>query len=229
MDRRQFINQTSYLAIGIGAFGSVSLKGRGYQADSITTTDILGPFYRPNAPFRENLNPPDFSGEELHISGAIMKEDGKSPMSNGLIEIWQANSDGFYDNISEEYIYRASQKIKADGTYHFITTKPGPEPVDEKATIFRPAHIHMLISAEGRQDLITQIYFQNDPYLATDPSTKSGLAINRILTVKKKQDQKKRNTIQHSAEKRVSPRGQCVSSDFRYLQNDRWYNDGILS
>ncbi len=48
---------------------------------------MLGPFYRPHAPFRKNLNPADFNGEELHISGRIMTEDGKSPISDYLIEI----------------------------------------------------------------------------------------------------------------------------------------------
>lgn len=193
MDRRQFIRKTS-LAIGIGAYGTVNLKGGRYQGDSITTTDILGPFYRPGAPFREILNPPDFRGQVLHISGKIVKDDGRTPLSDGLIEVWQADNAGVYDNISDDYIYRASQRIAKDGTYHFSTTKPGPEAVDEKAGVFRPAHIHMLISAEGQQDLITQIYFENDPYLATDPSTKSGLAINRILTVRKNGDQE--NEIQ---------------------------------
>lgn len=190
MDRRKFMNQSSYIVIGMSAFGSISWKEGRYIGDTITTTDILGPFYRPHAPFRKNLNQADFNGEELHLSGTICKEDGKSPMSNCLIEIWQANSDGLYDTISDEFIYRASQKINDDGTYYFVTAKPGKEPVDVKANVFRPAHIHMRISAAKQQDLITQIYFQDDPYLATDPSTKSGLAINRILTVKRNRDKK---------------------------------------
>ena len=38
----------------------------------------------------------------------------------------------------------------------------------------------------GQQDLITQIYFSGDPHLDADPSTKSPLAINRILSVRKR-------------------------------------------
>jgi catechol 1,2-dioxygenase len=34
--------------------------------------------------------------------------------------------------------------------------------------------------------LITQIYLKGDPYLDTDPSTKSALSVNRILPVKKR-------------------------------------------
>jgi len=190
MDRRNFIKQTTYTTIGLGVFSNISWAHNKYVGDTITATDILGPFYRPNAPSRTNLNPTDFSGEALHLSGTVTKHDGKTPMSNCLIEIWQNTSDGFYDNISDEYLYRASQKTNNAGSYHFITAIPVPEPLDEKLTLFRPAHIHMRISAEGQQDLITQLYFQGDPHLATDPSTKSELAINRILTVKKTGDKK---------------------------------------
>lgn len=185
MQRRKFIKDTSAIAIGIGVFGNISLANEGFIGDTPTTTDILGPFYRPGAPIRENLNPKNFDGEILHLSGTIFKEDGKTPMSNCLIEVWQCQANGLYDNISDEYFYRASQKISANGKYHFITTKPVPYPIEENSTSFRPAHIHMRISAIGQQDLVTQIYFSGDPYLASDPSTKSALTVNRILSVRK--------------------------------------------
>jgi catechol 1,2-dioxygenase len=185
MLRRKFMQHTGYTIIGMGVFGNISLDKKGFIGDAPTTTDVLGPFYRPGAPFRKNLNPPDFAGEVLHLKGTIFKEDGKTPMRYCLVEAWQCQSDGFYDNLSDDYLYRASQKIGADGKYHFITTQPVSEPTDETKAIFRPAHIHLRISAIGQQDLITQIYFKDDPYLNSDPSTKSALAFNRILSANK--------------------------------------------
>ena len=138
----------------------------------------------------KNLNPPDFTGNILDLSGRILKDDGKTPAKKCLVEIWQNQQNGLYDNISDAFVYRASQKTDNNGRYHFITTLPVPEPVPERENIFRPAHIHLRISSTGLQDLITQIYFQGDPYLASDPSTKSDLAINRILEVKKVGDNK---------------------------------------
>ena len=186
MQRRTFINNASILAIGMGAFGSIRWGNDHFIGDTETTTDILGPFYRPNAPFRKNLNPPDFKGNILHLSGTIFKSDRKTPMSNCLIEIWQCREDGSYDNVSDDYAYRASQNTGKNGKYYFITTVPVPYPNDENPAIFRPAHIHMRISAKGQQDLITQIYFKGDPYLNSDPSTKSSLSVNRILSIKKR-------------------------------------------
>ncbi|MBC7887463.1 MAG: hypothetical protein H7Z13_06200 [Ferruginibacter sp.] len=190
MERRNFIKQTSVIALGMGVFGNISWQTDKYIGDSITATDILGPFYRPGAPFRSNMNPDNFSGHKLYLSGIIFNQDGKTPLKNCLIEVWQCQGDGYYDNISEAYAYRAIQKTGKDGRYQFITVLPVPEPVDEKALIFRPAHIHMRLSAKGQQDLITQIYFEGDPYLESDPSTKSGLAINRTLPVQRIDDQK---------------------------------------
>lgn len=186
MQRRKFITDASALAFGIGVFGNIAWTGKGFIGDTPTTTDILGPLYRPGAPLRKNLNPKDFKGEVLHLSGTIYKEDGKTPVSGCLIEVWQCRADGLYDTVSDEFEYRGSQKVSSNGSYHFITTKPVAYPVEENSPVFRPAHIHLRISAIGEQDLITQIYFAGDPHLTNDPSTKSPLTINRILSTTKR-------------------------------------------
>ena len=185
MKRRTFIEEMGLFAVGIGAFGSVSWREGRFMGDTPTTTDILGPWYRPGAPFRTNLNPSGFNSEILQLSGTVYKEDGKTPMNNCLIEIWQCNKDGLYDNTSDEFVYRASQQVKAGGRYSFSTGIPVAYPSEADPTQYRPAHIHMRISAKGRQDLITQLYFKGDPNLETDPSTKSPLSINRILPLTK--------------------------------------------
>src|SRR5262245_57287462 len=124
MQRRKFIKNSGLFAIGIGAFGSISFNENHFIGDTATTTDILGPFYRPGAPFRKNLNPPGFNGEVLNLSGTIFKEDAKTPMNNCLIEIWQCKEDKLYDNVSDDFLYRASQKVGSDGQYSFITAIP---------------------------------------------------------------------------------------------------------
>lgn len=114
-----------------------------------------------------------------------LKKTAKHPCLTALIEVWQCQADGRYDNVSDEYVYRGSQKVTANGNYHFLTTKPIPYPVEENSPLFRPGHIHLRISAIGEQDLITQIYFAGDPYLDGDPSTRSALSFNRILATRK--------------------------------------------
>ena len=205
MQRRIFIKDTGAVVLGLGVFGNISWTEKGLVGDTPTTTDILGPFYRPGAPLRENLNPKDFKGELLHLSGTIFKEDGKTPMPDCLIEVWQCQANGLYDNVSDEYLYRGSQKISANGKYHFITTKPVAYPVEEGSPVFRPAHIHMRISAIGQQDLITQIYFTGDPYLNSDPSTKSTLSVNRILSLRRTGDNQSEITFDIVLKKEYVP------------------------
>ncbi len=189
MQRRKFIKDSGMFAVGIGVFGSVHWNKDHFTGDTPTTTDLLGPFYRPGAPFRKILNPDGFNGEALHFSGTVFKEDGKTPFNNALIEIWQCKpDDALYDNTSDDFLYRASQKTGVNGRYDFITAIPIPYPNDDNPDQFRPAHIHMRISAEGQQDLITQVYLKGDQYLEKDPSTKSSLSINRILSMHKIKD-----------------------------------------
>ena len=184
MQRRKFIQRTGIVAFGVGVFGNISWDNEKYIGDTATTTDILGPFYRPNAPIRTNINPPDYSGPQFHLSGSVYREDGKTPFSNCLVEIWQCDEYKVYDNTTDEFRYRGSQRVGKNGKYHFVTVHPIPYPIDAAGAVYRPAHIHMRISGDGQQDLITQIYFKDDPHLERDPSSKSPEAINRILTIK---------------------------------------------
>ena len=183
MERRKFLKETGMLAIGIGVLGKVSWSVDRYVGDTPTTTDILGPFYRPGAPERININSKGYSGRLFHISGTVFKEDGKTPFKDAVIEIWQCDENMIYDNTSDQYNYRGKQKTGADGKYHFIGMHPIPYPVIKGSPLWRPAHIHLLISGPGQQDLITQIYLEGDPHLEKDMGSMSPDAVKRILKI----------------------------------------------
>ena len=55
MQRRDFIKNTSLSAVAVSASGFIRFDGKQYVGDCETTTDILGPFYRPDSPVRNNL------------------------------------------------------------------------------------------------------------------------------------------------------------------------------
>ena len=73
MKRRNFVKDTGIVVLGIGVFGSIRWSDDRFIGNNATTTDILGPFYRPAAPVRININPPEFTGELFHLSGKICK------------------------------------------------------------------------------------------------------------------------------------------------------------
>ncbi len=99
------------------------------------------------------------------------------------MKIWHCNENGVYDNTSDDYVYRAAWKTGADGQYHFRTIHPVPYKVNAGQT--RPAHIHMRISGTRDQDLVTQIYFKGDKYIAGDLSSSDPRSLKRILETSK--------------------------------------------
>jgi catechol 1,2-dioxygenase len=186
MKRRTFIKKSSMIAMSVSALGTIHWNGRRYVGNSPTTTDILGPFYRPGAPMRSNIIPPNSKGSPLNLSGVIFKEGGKAPVNDALVEIWQCDENEYYDNTSDEYLFRGAIKTGKNGKYEFKTIVPVPYKADPNSEAsWRPAHIHMRVSVPGQQDLVTQIYFKGDKYLDKDAWSSSSLAVNRILDITK--------------------------------------------
>ncbi len=186
MQRRTFIKNSTLTVISVSAFGALSWNGKNFEGDTPTTTDILGPFYRPGAPLRTNLRMAGTKGTPIVLKGKIFKEDGKTPVKDAFVEIWHCDEAEAYDNTSDEYRYRGGQKTKEDGTYEFKSILPVPyKAVPTIEASWRPAHIHMRVSVPGQQDLITQLYFKGGKYVNTDKWASAPQAVNRILAVGK--------------------------------------------
>ena len=182
MKRRAFIKTSTLTAFGMAAFGAINWNGTSFEGNNETTSDILGPFYRPGSPMRSNLIPAGTTSDVMHLVGIIFKSDGKTPLSNVLIEAWQCDEHEHYDNTSDEYLFRGAVKTGRDGKYAFKTIVPVPY---KDGDAWRPAHIHMRFSSSDYQDLITQIYFKGDPHIKEDAAAKSSQSLNRILQIKK--------------------------------------------
>jgi hypothetical protein len=71
MQRRAFLKNSGLSVLSVGVLGNIRWTGNNFVGDNQTTTDILGPYYRPNAPMRTNINPKGYSGELLHLRGAV--------------------------------------------------------------------------------------------------------------------------------------------------------------
>ena len=69
-----------------------------------------------------------------------------------------------------------------EGRYRFKTIKPGAYPAGPN--LIRPAHIHFQVS--GKQDrLVTQMYFEGDPYNRSDPFLNSAPPERKELLIVK--------------------------------------------
>ena len=182
MQRRTFLKNTALFAVSVSATGFIRFNGTNYEGDCETTTDILGPFYRPNAPLRADMRIAGDIGQKVVLSGQIKHKDCTTPLKNACVELWHCDAKGVYDNASPDFKYRAKTYCDDKGNYRFESILPVPYDVGD-GTI-RPAHFHMMITAEGYQALITQLYFSGDKHIATDTWASSPTAKKRILDIK---------------------------------------------
>ena len=174
------------MAFSVSAFGGIHWNGLHFVGDSPTTTDILGPFYRPGAPMRNNIISPGSTGIPMNLTGKVFSDNGSTPLDNALVEIWQCDEKEYYDNASDDYLFRGAVKTDKNGAYNFKTIVPVPYKANpDNENSWRPAHIHMRVSVPDQQDLITQIYFKGDQHLDNDTWASSPRAINRTLEIVK--------------------------------------------
>lgn len=128
------------------------------ECGELTPANAEGPFYRPRAPETASLN----SEGRLFIGGTVL-DTSCGPVSNGVIEVWQANEEGEYD--LQGFRNRGVVRCNAAGQFSFRTVRPGHYLNGRR---YRPAHIHVKVHADGRPTLTTQLYFARDPYNAND-------------------------------------------------------------
>jgi protocatechuate 3,4-dioxygenase alpha subunit len=97
-------------------------------------------------------------GEAIEISGRVTQADGKA-LDNVVLEVWQADAEGRYDN--PEFFGWGRAATDADGVFLFRTIRPkGPQG--------RSAHVNFLVLYSGlMRQLQTVMFFEdsNDPVL----------------------------------------------------------------
>jgi protocatechuate 3,4-dioxygenase, beta subunit len=120
-------------------------------------------------------------GERIIVHGFVLDEN-RRPVRNALVEVWQANAGGRYRHKKDTYIAPIDPNFGGcgrvltdqDGHYVYRTIKPGPYPWRNYVNDWRPAHIHYSLSGSGfAQRLITQMYFEGDPLIASCPILRS--------------------------------------------------------
>lgn len=118
------------------------------------------------------------SGERVAIQGRLLDGDGVG-VSDGLIEIWQANSHGKYAHPEDkqkkplERGFRGFGRVPTDakGAFRFSTIKPGsvPGPGGKQ----QAPHLVVSVFMRGLlKHLATRIYFPGEPGNERDPILK---------------------------------------------------------
>jgi len=146
---------------------------------------IEGPYYVPNAPERAwdgtipmRENEP---GTPLLFTGQVRSVDGKE-LPGATIELWHADSLGFYSQFAPglpEWNLRGVFIASDEGRVRIKTVRPAPYQIPTDGACgalidaagwhaWRPAHLHLKVSAPGYELITTQLYFPGDPHNRDD-------------------------------------------------------------
>lgn len=140
-----------------------------------TAEMTLGPFFPREFAAGANdlamLGGKQVAGEVIEITGRVVQLDGK-PLDNLVLEIWQADAQGRYDNPAFFGWGRAA--TDAQGVYSFRTIRPG-------APAGRAPHINFLLLYSGlMRQLQTVMFFEK----ADDPVLKNVKNPERLVATK---------------------------------------------
>jgi len=153
------------------------------SANGATESTVLGPFWTPNAPKRgyAESTAEDAAGTPALVRGRVLDQDGRA-IAGAELDIWQNGDNRLYavqDAEAPEAHLRGRFYSREDGTYAFVGVRPVPYTIPHDGPVglmldatrrhpWRPAHIHMIVSAPGFQRLQTHIFDAESAYLDSD-------------------------------------------------------------
>ncbi len=151
-----------------------------------TEPTVFGPFHVEGAPERAMgdsiaADGDRGEGEPVTFSGAVLDLDG-APIEGAELDVWETAANGRYDVQDPDQPpmnMRGRFTTGADGRYEFIGVRPvaysipGDGPAG--ALLFangrhnwRPGHLHVVITADGYQTVITHLFDAASDHLDSD-------------------------------------------------------------
>jgi hydroxyquinol 1,2-dioxygenase len=163
--------------------GFTSLTDLLRSAPGATPRSVLGPVHAEGAPARAPgaVLAPGRAGQRVRVHGRVLDVAG-SPVPGAVIDFWQADAEGRYwqqDPTQTPEDFRFRMRAGEDGAYAFETVRPAPYTVPYDGPVgrllralgrhaWRPAHFHFRVEAPGFAPLTTEVFPEDDPYLAQD-------------------------------------------------------------
>ena len=159
-----------------------------------TTSQTIGPYLRIGLEWMviEDVAPKGVAGERVTIEGRVIDADGK-PVNDAAVEIWQANSQGKYASPEDDQDkplepgFRGYGRSLTDdsGQFRFRTIKPGPVPGPDGK--LQAPHLSVTVFMRGLlKQLVTRLYFPDEPANADDPVLRLVPAERRATLIARK-------------------------------------------
>ena len=151
-----------------------------------TKGSIEGPYYIENSPELPSTCTLPMRAEDekitpLVFAGQVTDLDGNG-LAGAKVELWHADNDGYYSQFAPhlpEWNLRGTIIADDEGRYEITTIQPAPYkiPTDGPTGQFieaqnghpwRPAHLHLIVSAPGKESVTTQLYFKGGEWIDSD-------------------------------------------------------------
>lgn len=151
--------------------------------DGATESTVIGPFYRPGAPLRaygESMAE-EPAGTPAWVHGRVLSNAGE-PIAGAELDVWQNGSDRLYavqrPEAPEDHL-RGRYRTRDDGSFAFVAVRPVAYPIPDDGPVgrmlaatgrhpWRPAHLHIIVRAEGFRTVATHIFDSASEYLDSD-------------------------------------------------------------
>ena len=176
--RQEFILWSDALGLSMLVDALANLRPPG-----ATESTVLGPFYVPGAPLREYgaSIAAEPAGTPAWVHGCVRDLDG-APIAGAELDVWQNGDDRLYavqkPEGPEDHL-RGRFRTREDGSYAFLAVRPLPYPIPDDGPVgrmlaatgrhpWRPAHIHMIVRADGYRTVTTHVFDAASDYLDSD-------------------------------------------------------------
>ena len=177
-------NEVVLAAGSLGLSSLVCLLNNGAHGQSETTANLMGPFWRMDAPRTANggtiVRSPT-PGVPVFVN-AWVRDAGGHAVADAEVDVWQASPEGFYENqdpAQADMNLRGRFTTDARGHIAFRSVKPRGYPIPAGGVAgallraqgrhnLRPAHLHFMIHKAGFKTQFSQVYSSDDPNLETD-------------------------------------------------------------
>ncbi|MEP7268073.1 MAG: hypothetical protein ABI844_10645 [Saprospiraceae bacterium] len=151
----------------------------------LTSKQVEGPFYLPS-PERNNIVE-DKIGELLHLRMQVIKYPECTPVSNAVVEVWQADAEGNYSGYPEQIsndewkmfmLFGKNGEKQPNGEYHVkqvsqTTFLRGLQRTDQNGWVSfdtlvpcwyigRIPHIHFKVFVNSDEWINSQLYFEKE-------------------------------------------------------------------
>lgn len=177
-------NEVVLSAGSLGVSQLICLLNNGAGGTLDTSANMLGPFWRTDAPKLANsasIAHPSTPGVPLLVTAWVKDMQGR-PVAGAEVDVWHTSAEGYYENQDPEQPdmnLRGIFTTDAAGQIKFRSVKPAGYPIPVSGPVgallraagrhnLRPAHIHFLIDKPGYKTQFSQVYASDDPNLDTD-------------------------------------------------------------